>query len=330
MLSWLNRLSLLLAFCVILLGAYTRLADAGLGCPDWPGCYGQFTAPSNSQEISAANSAFPSLPVDTSKARTEMTHRYFAETLGSLIVIFAFVAYLKRKTLHLPLWLPPTLVVLVLAQGMLGMWTVTMKLLPLVVLSHLLGGFCTLSLLMLCWLYLRGKPYPTFTVPSSLSTLAGLTLGMLIIQIALGGWTSANYAALICPDFPRCQGQWWPPLSLRAFNFFGATMDEPLGFMNSIDKTTIHVMHRIGALITLALGTSLTFLLIKQAQPALKHLALSLGILLFIQVSLGICNIVLHLPLAIAVAHNGVAALLLLTLIAINFTLYQASRKSRD
>jgi cytochrome c oxidase assembly protein subunit 15 len=327
--SWLNKLSLLsitLALGVILLGAFTRLSDAGLGCPDWPGCYGQFNAPSNMQEITRANQAYPAIPVDIHKAQTEMTHRYFAESLGLLIIIFAIGAYWKRKTLNLPLWLPGTLVLLVIGQGMLGMWTVTMKLLPLIVLSHLLGGFCTLSLLWLSGLYLRSKQTIATPISKNLSRFSLLTLVVLIVQIILGGWTSTNYAALICPDFPMCQGQWWPDFSMRAFHFFGATVSDPLGFMTAIEKTSIHVSHRLGALITFILGAILSYKLWQQTSPILKRLSLWLGLFLILQVSLGISNIVLHLPLGVAVAHNGIAALLLLTLITINFTLHHKVR----
>lgn len=337
--TWLNRLSqasIALALCVILLGAYTRLSDAGLGCPDWPGCYGQLTAPNTDHEITTANNAFPSTPVDISKAQTEMTHRYFAETLGSLIVVFAIIAYWKRRTLSIPIWLPGILVALVIAQGILGMWTVTLKLLPLVVLSHLVGGFCTLSLLWLCWLFLRLPSVPSMTTSKTLSRLSVITMVMLIVQILLGGWTSANYAALICPDFPQCQGQWLPDFTLRAFNILGAFgIDEPLAFMDAIEKTTIHVTHRLGAIITLALGLGLSLQLWRQSKknlnPTLKRLMIgcshTLAFLLFIQFCLGISNVVMHLPLGIAVAHNGIAALLLLTLITINYVLFKSRSK---
>lgn len=336
---WLKRISLvsiLLAFCVILLGAYTRLSDAGLGCPDWPGCYGQFSAPSTHDEINAASSLYPNAPVDISKARTEMTHRYAAETLGFFIIAFAVLVYLNRRKTSVPLWLPMLLVVLVLGQGLLGMWTVTLRLLPLVVMSHLLGGFCTLSLLWLGWLYLQQKPLPRFT-SNALSTLGILALIMVIGQIALGGWTSANYAALICPDFPTCQGQWWPPFSARAFNLLGGVgLENPLSYMDSLEKTTIHVTHRIGALFTFLLVASLSFCLWRQAKketalPAkqmLNKFSFLLAGVLLLQIILGISNILLHLPLGIAVAHNGVAVLLLLILIAFNFT-FSAKRVSR-
>ncbi len=297
---WLSRLSLaslLLAFGVILLGAYTRLVDAGLGCPDWPGCYGQLIAPTTLQEISAANAAFPASPVNVSKAWTEMTHRYFAQLLGSLILLFAGLAYWKRQSLTLPVWLPGLLVVLVISQGILGMWTVTLRLLPLVVVSHLLGGFTLLALLWLCWLFLR-SPQP-HKAPRFLTFLAPGLLIILLLQILLGGLTSANYAALICPDFPTCQNQWWPTMT---------------------GKTAIHMLHRIGAIFTLVFGLLLAF----RYYPVKAPLSLCLALLLLLQVSLGISNIVFYLPLPIAVAHNGVAALLLLTLVTINFKLFRA------
>lgn len=320
----------MLAFTVILLGAYTRLSDAGLGCPDWPGCYGRLSAPVSTTEIEQAQNAFPNAPVDVAKAKTEMTHRYFAETLGCLILVVAILAFISRKKTSLPLPLALGLVLLVIAQGILGMWTVTLKLLPLVVLSHLLGGFCTLSLLWLCWLFLRFPTLPTHAIPRSLSTLALAALAILILQIALGGWTSANYAALICPDFPYCQGQWLPNMSLRAFNLLGAIgISEPLAFMDAIEKTTIHVTHRFGALVTFVLGAFLSFRLHQQAlhspsRKLLMGLSHLLALLLFMQVSFGILNVVLHLPLSIAVLHNGIAVLLLLTLISINYVLIKS------
>lgn len=333
--QWLNRLlvaSIGLAFCVILVGAYTRLADAGLGCPDWPGCYGQLTAPSNEHDINHANQAFPQTPVDTSKAQTEMTHRYFAESLGACIVLFGIGAFINRRKINLAPWLPLLLILLVIGQGILGMWTVTLKLLPLVVLSHLLGGFCTLSLLWLCWLSLRFPSLPAIANTAPITRLAAVTLTVLILQIALGGWTSANYAALICPDFPLCQGKWLPPLSGRAFNLLGAIgISEPLSFMDAIEKTTIHLSHRVGALITLGLGLLLSFHLWRlgrdlasTSRSVLIGCSHLLTFLLFIQVTLGISNVLMHLPLSSAVAHNGIALCLLLTLITINYVLIKS------
>lgn len=323
---WLKRLSqfaLVLAFSVILLGAYTRLKDAGLGCPDWPGCYGQFTAPSNFTDIAKANAAYPWIPVDIAKAKTEMTHRYFAESLGALIFIFGFAALYFRKERLLPLWLPFTLMALVLFQGLLGMWTVTLQLWPIIVVLHLLGGFCTLGLLWIAYLYLRSNPLPAFQFPHTIKILGSITLCALLAQIFLGGWTSANYAALICPDFPLCQGKWLPNTDFKgAFNIF-ATMDTPA-------RTATHLAHRIGALLTFILSGmfihSLIHLRKKTQDPAIraylrKMVRLLTGLLL-LQIALGISNVVFFLPLPVAVAHNGVAALLFLTLIWIQFTVF--------
>lgn len=330
--SWLSRLStlsLILAFCVILLGAYTRLKDAGLGCPDWPGCYGQITAPTNISDIEKANSIYPDAPVDVSKAKTEMTHRYFAESLGALIFVFSLMALWQhqRQAKALPLWLPISLMLLVLFQGLLGMWTVTLQLWPIIVVAHLLGGFCTLGLLWLAFLYLRQPSLPTHPFPASISFLSFSMLVILLMQIFLGGWTSANYAALICPDFPTCQGHWWPNANFKdAFNIF-AIMDTP-------SRTAVHIAHRIGALITFLLGGALIHVLIHlrktttdlNVQSILKKYTRLFALLLLIQIGLGISNVVFFLPLPLAVAHNGIAALLFLTLIGLNFTVHTMRR----
>lgn len=312
---WLTRLStfsLLLAFCVILLGAYTRLQDAGLGCPDWPGCYGQLTAPSSVVDINAANLAFPSTPVDVSKAKTEMTHRYFAESLGALIFIFAALALWKRR---LAPWLPISLILLVLFQGLLGMWTVTMQLWPIIVVAHLLGGFCTLGLLWLCFLTLRQKPLNPISLPPHLFAFSLFTLAVLLVQIFLGGWTSSNYAALICPDFPKCQGQWWPHSDFSgAFDWF-TIMDTP-------QRTAVHLAHRLGACFTFLLAGGLAHYVVRLGKPLRFH-GRVIAALLVLQVLLGISNVVFFLPLPLAVAHNGVAALLFLALISLSFSLYR-------
>lgn len=317
--------SALLAFCVILLGAYTRLKDAGLGCPDWPGCYGQLGAPETPDAIQKANAEYPSMPVDVAKAQTEMTHRYFAESLGLVIVIMAILAFITRKKHSLPLWLPSLLVALVIFQGMLGMWTVTMRLLPLAVMGHLLGGFSTLGLLWLCVLYTTQKKLPSIKT-GNLPLLAFATLVILFCQIMLGGWTSANYAALICPDFPTCQGQWWPNTHFAsAFNFLGGIdMENPLAFQDTPGRTTIHIMHRLGAFITLFMGSWLVIAAMRQV--ALRKTALVLAIFLVIQLGLGISNVIFSLPLHVAVSHNAMGALLLLAVITLNFKIYQAHK----
>jgi cytochrome c oxidase assembly protein subunit 15 len=190
------------------------------------------------------------------------------------------------------------------------MWTVTLKLLPVVVMGHLLGGFCTLSLLWWAWLYFQKQPDPLRGIPKYLQACGIIALLVLIGQIALGGWTSANYAALICPDFPTCQGNWWPQMSHKL--------------------TAIHMGHRIGALITLLVGIVLCILLWRQPQVWLKRFSLILLGLLLLQVTLGISNIVFYLPLPIALAHHATAAILLLTLLALNFFLYPVNRNRHD
>lgn len=330
---WLKRLatfSVLLAALVIMLGAYTRLKDAGLGCPDWPGCYGEVAVPQTHEAIQKANLEYPTMPVDVGKAQIEMTHRYFAESLGLTIVILALLAFMTRKKHSLPLWLPGSLVALVVFQGLLGMWTVTMRLFPLAVMGHLLGGFCTLSLLWLCVLYIANKKPATIAMATHLPTLALATLVIVFCQILLGGWTSANYAALICPDFPTCQGQWWPNTHFAsAFNFLGGIdLDNPLAFQDTPGRTAIHLMHRIGALVTLIAGATLVMSAWRYAP--LRKVTTVLALFLIIQIGLGISNVVLSLPLHVAVAHNAMGALLLLTLVTLNFRIQQTKERQHD
>lgn len=328
-LSRLALLAVIVALSVIILGAYTRLKDAGLGCPDWPGCYGHWNAPSTPEAMAAANAAYPDLPVELNKARTEMTHRMFAEGLGSLIMLLGVFSFIQRKKVSVPVGLAGLLMLLVVFQGLLGMWTVTLRLLPLTVMGHLLGGFATLTLLWLYWLTSR-QPFalPAARPTSALRVLSVVTLVALIFQIFLGGWTSANYAALICPDFPTCQGQWWPTTDFsNAFNLLGGLgMQNPLMYMNGIDRTTIHLTHRLGALLVLGLGSGLVFALWQQSHTHYRHFAYLIGSLLCLQLALGLANVLLHLPLAIAVAHNAIAALLLLSLVTLLF--YMSSRNT--
>jgi len=326
-------LSLLLSFVVILLGAYTRLKDAGLGCPDWPGCYGQLTAPQTSKEIQLANDAYPGMTVEYTKAKTEMVHRYFAGSLGLFIVLIAFMAFKARKVIALPMKLPLILVGLVICQALLGMFTVTMRLNPPIVLLHLIGGFSTLSLLWICWLYLQKNTMPFLQKSPGLNRLSLLALVVIIGQIALGGWVSTNYAALICTDFPMCQGQWLPNSNIiESFPFWDlARLPDQLS--NSV-RVNIQLTHRIGALLTTLIVACLIITLCsirtRTIEPSAKkwlgHSALLLGTLLTLQISLGVTNVLALLPTAIAVSHNGVAVLLLLTLLNINFRLTRARK----
>ncbi len=314
----LSKFAILLAATVVLLGAYTRLSDAGLGCPDWPGCYGFASVPESHAQIKQAEVAFPDHTIVAGKAWREMVHRYFAGTLGLVIALIAVLSIRRRQLPGQPLALPVILVILVMFQAALGMWTVTLGLLPIVVMGHLLGGFTTLSLLFLLFLKLRDNNIPA--MPSRLRTLAIIGLVVVITQICLGGWTSANYAAIICTDFPTCQGSMIPHLDFSgAFQLHAAGLhDYQGGYLGNDARVTIHWMHRLGALLT---TLYLVFLHVMLMRGGHKKLAILLIVALTIQVSLGISNVLFSLPLPVAVAHNGGAASLLLTMVLITYTL---------
>jgi len=314
-----------LAFVVIVLGAYVRLSDAGLGCPDWPGCFGQLTAPDEAHEISQAVNLYPHLEVHSGKAWKEMIHRYFASTLGFLILIMAFFALRHRDDEKQQVILPLALVALVIFQGMLGMWTVTQLVRPTIVTLHLLMGLLTLSTLF--WVSLKHRQLwvgdlKHIEVQSYFKPLAKIALITLTFQIFLGGWTSTNYVALYCPDFPTCQGQWIPELNFRdAFVFFkDPTVNYEGGSLTTEAGVTVHFLHRVGAILTtLVVITLATLMLLKIENKILRKLGILLLTLLTLQVSLGIANVELVLPIPVAVSHNAGAALLLLALLLINF-----------
>lgn len=309
--------TLSLAFVVILLGAFTRLTDAGLGCPDWPGCYGFLTVPSD-HHIPIAEARFPERPVEAAKAWAEMVHRYVAGTLGLMILALALIS-LKNAG---PKKLPWALVGLVIFQAALGMWTVTLDLLPVVVMGHLLGGFAIFSLLFLLWLRQR----PVALTLSPLKVLAALALVVLVGQIMLGGWTSANYAALVCTQLPICEGDWMGNLApLEAFHPLPPPADSyEFGVLDYPARMTIHVSHRIWAVITALVLLSLWWRL---RRSGANRVATVLASLLALQLGLGVANVVGSLPLPVAVAHNGVAALLLLTLVWINHLAWRSPAK---
>lgn len=310
----------LLALGVILLGAYVRLSDAGLGCPDWPGCYGRLVAPSHPEAVAQANAAYPERPVEAHKAWKEMVHRYLASGLGLAILVLAWLAWRGRRQ-GLPLGLPLALVALVIFQGLLGMWTVTLLVNPTIVTAHLAGGMATLALL--GWLSLRtGQPR---AAPSA--GVAGLRpwawggLVLLCAQILLGGWTSTHYAAVACMELPTCYGgQWWPPTDFaEGFALWWPIgPDYEFGHLDSAARTAIHLTHRLGALVVLLYLGTLALSLLRRAQArGERRLGWLLGAALLLQVGLGIGNVVGHLPLPVAVAHNAGAALLLLVLLVL-------------
>ncbi len=304
-----------LTFVVIMLGAFVRLSHAGLGCPDWPGCYGHLDWPVQAHEIERANANYPDRPVEPEKAWKEMVHRYLAGTLGLLILALVIVNFRRppeqRQT---PLVL--ALAGLIVFQALLGMWTVTLLLKPLVVTSHLLGGMLTLSLL--TWLVIRlgGPDKRTLRDPGLLGRLALLAI---LLQIALGGWTSANYAALACPDFPRCQQQWIPETDFsEAFVLWrGLGIDYEGGVLDTPARTAIHFTHRLGAVVVL-LVTGWLGLRMLRGEPAQRRWGVFLLLALGLQWSLGIANVVMGLPLWVAVLHNGGAALLLFLMVNIH------------
>jgi len=308
-----------LALLVIVLGAYTRLSDAGLGCPDWPGCYGSIAVPDEVKTEQYQR------PLDSSKAWKEMIHRYAAGSLGLLILLIFMISIKYHKKIKQGVILPFILLITVIFQALLGMWTVTHLLTPIIVTAHLFGGFASLTLIYLLLLK-QHPPKLNFSQKSAISSkvqlFASMALLLLIIQIFLGGWTSTNYAALACGNnFPSCSGLWLPELNFsQAFNLtWQSGVDYEFGKLDSDARTTIQFTHRVGALLVfLSLGV-LASKLLKYKLGLSPKLVL---ILLFIQVSLGILNVVLSLPLLIAVAHTLTAALLLLALITLNFRLY--------
>jgi cytochrome c oxidase assembly protein subunit 15 len=319
----------LLTLALVMLGAFVRLSDAGLGCPDWPGCYGHLIGvPEAEQHVAAANEAYPERPVEAPKAWKEMVHRYVAGTLGLMILALALMAWRRRREPGQPLVLPLALLGLVIFQAALGMWTVTLLLKPLVVTAHLLGGMATLALLF--WLVLKSGAHLQPLRARAAGALRGFALAalvVLVLQIFLGAWTSTNYAALACPDFPTCQGHWWPPTDFReAFTLWrGLGMNYEYGVLENTPRLTVHLSHRLGAMITLLvmLGLAAWLISVERAR-ALRGLGLALLAAVILQVGLGVAIVLLHLPLPLAVAHNGGAALLLLVLVAINHAAFGA------
>ena len=313
-----------LAFGVVVLGAYVRLNAAGLGCPDWPGCYGHLSVDDAARNVDAINEAFPHRPFEYHKAIKEMVHRYFASSLGLLILVLAGLAIANRKDPQQPLMLPIVLVGLVILQGLLGMWTVTLLLKPAIVAGHLLGGMATLSLLV--WLFLAQGAYAPAPEARALRIPALVALVAVVMQIALGGWVSANYAALACPDLPLCQGAALPPMDFgHAFHMLrglGETSDGAR--LPDEALTAIHWTHRVFALFVVAAAGWVSF----RAFSILKPLAIAVALALALQFLLGVANVTLGLPLALAAAHNAGAALLLACLVVLNYFSFRDLRPS--
>ena len=319
----------LLALCVVVFGAYVRLSDAGLGCPDWPGCYGYFGPPTSVNELSDVSKMFPDQPVDAKKAWTEMVHRYLATALGFLIFIL-FCLSIRNKLSQQPTptadnktKLAAVLFLLVVFQGLLGMWTVTLKVHPMIVLAHLAGGMSTLALLFYFYKKLTPSNLPVVkTKKISVALLLGFFL--LIIQIMLGGWTSSNYAALGCPDLPFCYGQLWPDnmdfsMAFWYWQSFGINYEG--GLLPPPAKTAIHFTHRIGAVITLLVLSALGAQYLRNSSRNIRAAAWYFLAALITQFVLGIIMVWSSINIVLATMHNGFAALLLLSFINLLYAL---------
>lgn len=325
------QVTALVTLVLIMLGAYVRLSDAGLGCPDWPGCYGKLTPTQAGKHIAeaVAQQGGEHGAVSIGKAWKEMVHRYLASLIGLAIIAIAIMAIRLRKTLGQSPLLAVALVGVVILQGLFGKWTVTLLLKPAIVTGHLLGGLLTLSLLV--WLWMRQRPSPRLVDARSVAALRGpavLGLLLLVAQVFLGGWTSTNYAALACTDLPTCQGRWWPDANFGdAFHLFrelGKTGDGAGLPMQAL--TAIHLSHRIGAVVVGAYLFWLASRVIRLTD--LSRLGWALMAMLIIQILLGLSNIWFSLPLPVAVSHNGGAAVLVSLLVVLNFLTFRARRQA--
>lgn len=317
-------LAVIYTFVVVVVGAYVRLSDAGLGCPDWPGCYGELTPHHAQDDIAKAveEQGGTHGPVSLGKAWKEMFHRYIAGGLGLVILAIAATAWLRRRELKQSPVLATGLLVLVMLQAALGMWTVTLLLKPVIVTLHLLGGLATLALL--AWLGLRQEKLPRLPAAAlRLRPWALLALLVVIAQIALGGWVSTNYAALACVDFPTCHNEWLPQMDFRhGFQLVRELGMTAAGTHLSYDAiTAIHWTHRVGALVTFLVVGGFALALVRS--PGVQRYGAVLLAVLVLQIALGIANVLAGLPLAVAAAHNAGAAILLVTMVVINFALRQ-------
>ena len=322
--------TLFLTFDLIMFGAFTRLTDSGLGCPDWPGCYGQANPLQAHADIHAAETAMPTGPVTVVKAWIEMIHRYLAMGIGVLIISLMLIAWLRWKksrgtAVKFSPVFPTLLVAFVCLQGAFGAWTVTLKLQPVIVTTHLMLGMTLLALL--TWLGARQSDHPPVSQSAAaLRMPALLAIALLIIQIALGGWVSSNYAALACPDLPLCLGAWAPPMDFaNGFTLWrnlGMTAHGELLTLPAL--TAIHWTHRVFALVVVI---AVAWIALKGLNiEGLRKTAHWLLIMVVLQFISGVSTVFLAFPLALAVAHNGGAALLLLLLTMLNYKVRIALR----
>jgi cytochrome c oxidase assembly protein subunit 15 len=324
--TWIRRLALLgavLALFVVVLGGYTRLSNSGLGCPDWPGCFGHI-APTGSAEHYATAS-------DVRKAWVEMIHRYFASTLGLVIVLITAFSIRARRERGVSVGFALALLALVVFQGILGMLTVTWLLKPLIVTGHLIGGLTTFAMLLWLWLSMRAQRQPVdggsvltgnrlMEDGSRARLWATLALAALGLQVFLGGWTSSNYAAVACPDFPKCQAQWVPEADYEdafvlwrglGINYAGGVLDHPA-------RVAIHFTHRLGALLATVLLLLAAFGAMRGLGRGARWAGVAVVAALVLQLSIGIFMVLRAFPLPLAAAHNAGAALLVAATVLLN------------
>ena len=310
--SKLSFVGALFTLIVISLGAWVRLTDAGLGCPDWPGCYGLLTTPDTVDELAKAREYYPNADIDVGKAWREMLHRYMAGLLG--LYVF-FITYISIKYSKRSYTLPVLISILIIIQAIMGMLTVTMLVKPTIVTTHLFFGMLTATLLFINSLKYSNTSMTSEKIPAIALIIITITWIFLIIQILLGGWTSTNYASLACTDFPKCLDQWYPKEMIfnEAFNVINLPdVNYEGGILAYGAKVAIHYSHRITALILTFVFISALYVVFKLNKHSLLKKLMSISIIFFIlQVILGISNVVYSLPLNIAVWHTMNAAILM-------------------
>ena len=308
-----SLVGVIFAFIVIALGAWTRLVDAGLGCPDWPGCYGFVFFPTTEAEITIAENRYPLFPYEIDKVIPEVVHRYFAAALGLLAIFLVFIALKENDKRNK--FISCFLLFFICCQGIFGYLTVSLKLLPIIVTGHLFGGFITLSLFF--YLFIRNTDFLDNFYFKNARFISIAALTVLAVQIFLGVWTSTNYASLACIDFPQCKASYWPEMDFRSgFNLFQEVGPNYLyGLLDNNARVAIHFTHRIWAIFVIIVF----FILITRLWfSKIAPLASTVGVVLLTQISLGVMNIVYTLPLYVAIAHNLVAAMLLLVTLTVN------------